>query len=305
MARGAGALALKLHIVGCGRVGRTLARLWVLRGTLGIGWVLNRTVASAEAAVAFIGQGRATDRPLDVACDDWLMLAAPDGELAVLGERLAGALQSPPALAFHVSGAEPAQVLAPLRCPVASMHPVRPFSNPEAAVDAFDGTPVLGEGDDSALDRLLPVFAAIGARASRFRAVDKRRYHAAAIAASNFLNVLDQLALDLAESAGLERRQALDLIVSLQRSALDDIAASGPAASLTGPIERGDRDLCARLAEVLCQAPGDRRGVLPAMARAAADLADRKHAARRYDNPLAALFSDGCSVESGEADGRV
>jgi len=290
-------LALTLHIAGCGRVGRTLARLWAERGTFAIGWVFNRRRAGAEAATAFIGAGTPVDAPGPIAVRDWLMLAAPDGELDGLARCIA-TRSGRPALAFHVSGAEPAGVLAPLDCPVAAVHPVRPFSDPESAARAFAGTPALGEGDAAALDRPLPAFEAIGARPSRFRPTDKRRYHAAAIAASNFLNVLDQLALDLAESAGLRRAQALDLIVSLQRAALDNIAATGPAASLTGPIERGDLATCRRLAGVLADAPGDRRGVLPAMARAAADLADRKHAANRYDNPLAELFADGLHIES-------
>ena len=296
---------MRLHIVGCGRVGRALARLWVEHGTLSIGWVLNRRIASARHAVAFIGAGTATDRPLEIDPDDWLMLAAPDGALAGLAEALAQSLPSTPALAFHVSGAESARVLAPLRCPVASVHPVRPFSDPAAAAAQFEGTLALGEGDDAALERVLPVFTAIGARSSRFQPGDKRLYHAAAIASSNFLNVLDQLALALAESAGLEHRQALDLIVSLQRAALENIAAVGPAPSLTGPIERGDSEMCRRLAGILADAPGDRHGVLPALARAAVDLADTKHSRPPGSNPLVALFEPVSSAESGIADGRV
>lgn len=299
-------MALKLHIAGCGRVGRSLARLWAVRGTFRIGWVLNRGLASAESAVAFIGEGSAVAAPGPIDAGDWLMLAAPDGELAKLASNLAARIETPPALAFHVSGAEPAEVLRPLGCPVASIHPVRPFSDPALAVAGFEGTLALGEGDAAALDRALPVFDAIGARASRFEPRDKRRYHAAAIVASNFLNVLDQFALDLAESSGLDRRQALDLVVSLQRAALDGIERVGPMQSLTGPIERGDRDTCVRLAEVLQQSK-DRNGALLALARGACDLADLKHGrgAGLAPNPNRELFAESGFVGGGGHDGRV
>ena len=297
-------MALTLHVAGCGRVGRALARLWARSGRLRIGWILNRSPDSAEAAVRFIGQGTAVDRPGRVEEGDWLMLAAPDGVLGELADDLAGRIDRPPALAFHVSGAEPAEVLRCLGCPVASVHPVRPFSDPQAASERFAGTHALGEGDEPALDLVLPAFEAIGAVASRFRPVDKRRYHAATISASNFLNVLDELALELAAASGMERGQALALIVSLQRAALDDIERVGPTASLTGPIERGDRAMCERLASLLQNADGAE--TLLALARRAVDLADRKHGKTGYAaNPLQDLFANRDVVRDGSSDAGV
>jgi predicted short-subunit dehydrogenase-like oxidoreductase (DUF2520 family) len=282
-----------LHIAGCGRVGRSLARLWHQHGVFEIGWVLNRSLASAESAVDFIGAGVPAAEPAALSADDWLMLAAPDGALEALVDRLAGALSRSPALAFHVSGAEPAELLRPLDALLASVHPVCPFSDPERAVGDFAGSHALGEGDVEALDRLLPAFEAIGAVASRFRPTDKRCYHAAAIAASNFLNVLDDLALRLAEAGGLERELALPVLVSLQRIALDSIEQVGPASSLTGPIERGDAATCGRLAEVLRKAPGDEERTLLSLARSTVRVAERKRGARDSDaDPLLELFRD-------------
>lgn len=297
-------MALTLHVAGCGRVGRTLARLWAEAGVLRIGWILNRSRASAEAAAGFIGDGTPVDRVGATGPNDWLMLAAPDGALAPLAAELAGRIDTPPALAFHVSGAEPAEVLRPLGCPVSSVHPVRPFSDPQGVLERFAGTHALGEGDEPALDRVLPAFEAIGAITSRFRPVDKRRYHAATIAASNFLNVLDELALNLAEASGIDRGQALGLIVSLQRAALDDIERLGPSASLTGPIERGDRAMCERLSSLLRGADGAE--TLLALARRAVELADRKHGRTGYaGDSLSELFSHPDRVGSGSSDAGV
>src|SRR6056297_1582575 len=235
-------VALTLHIVGCGRVGRSLARLWADAGTFSIGQVVNRSVESAQAAVEFIGQGRAAETLGRIDAEDWLMLAVPDGRLVPVAEKTAetidehtGQAQAGPAFVFHVSGAEPAEVLRPIGPLVASVHPVCPFSDPARAVETFPGSYALGEGDDEVLDRVLQAFAAIGAETMRFSPVDKRRYHAATIAASNFLNVLDDLALGLAESAGLAPEPALKVIVALQRAGLANIERVGPLQALTGP----------------------------------------------------------------------
>jgi len=241
-------VGVKLHIVGCGRAGRTVARLWADSGTFSIGQVVNRGIDSARSAVRFIGQGSAAGSLGPIASDDWLMLAATDGQLADIAVRLGQLEGPPPALAFHVSGAEPAELLRPLGCSVASVHPVCPFSDPSRALEMFAGSYALGEGDARALDQLLPAFAAIGAETMRFDPVDKRRYHAATIAASNFLNVLDDLALGLAGSAGLAPDKALKVITALQRAGIANIERAGPLEALTGPIERGDRASCERLA---------------------------------------------------------
>ncbi|MBS3747575.1 MAG: DUF2520 domain-containing protein [Wenzhouxiangellaceae bacterium] len=282
-------MAVTLHLVGCGRAGRSLARLWADQGAFSIGRVVNRRIESAQAAVDFIGQGRAAAGLDGIAAEDWLMLGVPDGQLESAVAALAAGLDRPPALAFHVSGAEPADVLRRLGCPVASVHPVCPFSDPERALRTFAGSYALGEGDPAALDAVLPAFEAIGAETMRFEPADKRRYHAATIAASNFLNVLDDLALDLAESAGLETGQALKVIVALQRAGLSNIEQAGPQQALTGPIERGDRVVCERLLGTPGVA-GD--PLFLALARAAVDLADRKHGRQAEDreNPLRELF---------------
>ena len=298
-------MAVRLHIVGCGRVGSSLARLWAERGTFSIGQVVNRRIESARAAVDFIGQGQAADSLARIDPNDWLMLAAPDGQLESIATALAGQAGRTPKLAFHVSGAESADVLRSLGCPVASVHPVCPFSDPERALRAFAGSYALAEGDPAALAALLPAFEAIGAETMRFEPVDKRRYHAATIAASNFLSVLDDLALGLAESAGLDRHKALKVIVALQRAGLANIEQVGPMQALTGPIERGDRAVCERLVRTPGVTGND---LFLALARAAADLAERKHGGRHDDhseNPLRALFEPPDLISSRGGNGGV
>lgn len=270
-----------LHVLGCGRAAATLARRMIEAGVVRPGQVANRSLASAREATEWMGRGRPAERIVPGGDDDWLMLGVPDSALADAAASMAG---QPFGLAFHLSGAEPASVLGSLGKVRASVHPVFPFADRDTALERFPGSYAVGEGDPAALDLLLPAFEAIGARVLRFVARDKRLYHAATIAASNFLCTLDQLALDLASTGGLERDQALALIVALQRAALDSIGENGPTRALTGPIERGDVETIRRLVDHVERAGRDPAspiaGSLPVfreLGRATVRIAERRH----------------------------
>ena len=79
----------RLNLVGCGRVGKTLARLWHLHGPLQIQDVLTTTPASAAAAIDFIGAGRAVTSLSDMRSADLWMIATPDAQIADMARQLA------------------------------------------------------------------------------------------------------------------------------------------------------------------------------------------------------------------------
>jgi hypothetical protein len=54
-----------LNLVGAGRVGRTLAALWLRAGVFTLGDVLTRSAESAAQAVAALGAGRPVTQPGD------------------------------------------------------------------------------------------------------------------------------------------------------------------------------------------------------------------------------------------------
>ena len=300
----------RLHVLGCGRAARTLARLWVEQGLFEIGQIQNRSLASAAAAVEFIGQGQAVTAFSDWRSDDWLMLALPDGVLQSQAERLRKHLPRPVRIAFHLSGAESSEVLRGLAGHVASAHPACPFSHPERVIDQLKTAFVLGEGDGVALDRILPKFSALGLQTIRMESVDfspqkKRLYHAATIAASNFLNTLDAMALALTDEAGIPQAEARQLIVSLQKVALSQIETIGPQAALTGPIERADHAAVQAMIHAIRNQAAEQWPLFSALSEATVDLALNKHPDRadRYQK-LHALLNE-AQPEPEAADGRV
>lgn len=238
---------LTLSVIGAGRVGRTLCRLWLEHGVLAIGDVLNRTTESAEAAVAFIGAGRpiADWKRLEPA--DVYMMSVPDDAIEDCVERLRGSGAVPRgAIVFHCSGSKPSSVLAPLAeegTRIASVHPVKSFADPGRAVQTFDGTECALEGDAEACALLETAIERCGGRVFRVDAEHKLVYHAATVFASNYAVALLEVALRCFERAGLGRDRALSIAMPLIRGTIENVGLLGTVDALTGPIARGDAAL--------------------------------------------------------------
>lgn len=239
-----------LNMVGCGRVGKTLGRLWQQHQTLQIQDVLTTSVESAQAAVDFMGAGHAVASLAQMRPADFWLIAVPDRQIHESACAMVQTLASqPPATVFHASGALGSAVLAPLRergWHVASAHCILSFATPAVAVQQFAGTPCGLEGDAVALHELRPVFAAIGAECFDVAADKKVLYHAAAVFGTNFLPVLQALAEDLWRDSGVPPELLPRLRASLLRNAVDNVLALGPAGALTGPAARGDTALVQR-----------------------------------------------------------
>jgi len=242
-----------LNIIGAGRVGQTLGRLWATSGVFQIQAVLARSMASAQQAQDFIGAGQAlSDLSLLPEADVW-MLSVPDGQIKPVAQALA-TLGKPPALVCHCSGALGSDQLEPLRqlgWQVASAHPLLSFAQPERALAQFAGTPCALEGDASALATLEAAFTQIGGRCFALAAKDKLLYHAGAVFATNFLPVLQDLAEQLWQRSGMPDDLAQQMRSALLQNAVNNIVALGPQAALTGPAARGDTALVARQQQAL------------------------------------------------------
>ena len=247
--------AQTLNLIGCGRVGQTLARLWTQQRTLALHDVCTTRLDRAQAAVALVGAGHAVDVLATMRPAPLWMLAVPDAQLPSVAQALAQEQRhAPPALVFHCSGALDTQVLEPLRAigwQVASAHCILSFASVPAAVQQFPGTPCALEGDAAAVATLRPLFSAIGAQCFDVASADKLRYHAAAVFATNFLPVLQTVAEDLWLSSGVPRALIAGLRASLLRNAVDNITRLGPQAALTGPAARGDTAAITRQAQAL------------------------------------------------------
>jgi predicted short-subunit dehydrogenase-like oxidoreductase (DUF2520 family) len=239
-----------LNLVGAGRVGRTLARLWTQSGSVRLQAVLCQSEASGQSAVRAIGAGQAVTSLVDMPPADLWLLAVPDSQIAAVAADLAALpLAQQAALAWHCSGFLPASTLAPLQAlgwAASSAHPALSFAEPARAAAQFPGTVCALEGDAPAVAAARQAFEALGGRCFDLQAADKPLYHGAAVFASNFLPVLQAVAQELWQGTGVPPQWVSSLAHGFLQQVSDNVQALGPRAALTGPAARGDAAVLAQ-----------------------------------------------------------
>jgi len=227
-----GELERNIAIVGGGRLGSLLAR-------------------ALHTAAPPLGRGA------DARGSAVVLLCVPDSEL----ESAAAAL-APGALVGHCSGVASLAPLAPHES--FSLHPLMTVpAGASPAVLAGAGCAVAGR-TPRALEQVRLLAGELGMRATTVADADRAAYHAAASMASNFLITLEAAAERVAATAGVPR----ELLTPLVRAGVENWAALGPEASLTGPIARGDAETVERHRSALAERTPDLLELYDALAHA-------------------------------------
>jgi len=272
-----------LTVIGGGHVGRVLGRLFSAAGAFAVRDVLSRSAGSAARAAAFIGGGNAaasyaTLRPADV-----FMLTVTDDQIVPACEALAAAVPLQGAVVFHCSGALASDRLQAARAAgafVASVHPIRSFADADAVAAGFAGTFCGVEGDQQALDVLLPALGAIGARAVQIDPAAKTVYHAAAVFASNYLVTVIDAALRAYQAAGIPETVARELARPLALESMENALRLGAAPALTGPVARGDMATVLRQQDAVMAWDAETGQLYRALVPPTIALAERKRAGK-------------------------
>lgn len=269
-----------LDIVGCGRLGTSLARSWHRAGPWRIGRVLNRSLASGRAAVAIIGAGRAVESVAELGGAELILIATPDAAIGKTCQSLAGAgaFQRRP-IVFHASGALSSAVLSPARdagASTASAHPIQSFAEAGEANADLQGIWCGIEGDPSALRVLQPALEALGMKTIEIDPAHKALYHLAAILASNHLVTLLDASMRCYEMAGVPRDVAAQILAPLIDGTRKNVLQLGPIAALTGPVARGEVNVVASHLEALDAFDADLAHLYRALVTATLELSRRQ-----------------------------
>lgn len=246
-----------LSIIGAGRVGQTLARVWHQQAVFRIGQVINRSPASTAHALAVIGAGMAASWSDLLPADIWMLSVADDQISQAVAQLVTSAVLRPGDVVFHCSGAKASLLLAPAAqasALTASVHPVRSFADPVQVAADFAGTICSLEGDAQALILIEAALQAVAAQTVRIEAEHKLVYHAAAVMASNYLVTLMDTVLATYQAAGIPLEMAQAMAAPLARLSLENVFSLGAERALTGPIARGDMALVEQQATALTQA---------------------------------------------------
>ncbi|HJV65943.1 MAG TPA: DUF2520 domain-containing protein [Geomonas sp.] len=269
-----------LNIIGCGKVGMVLGRLFHEGRIFRIGEILNRSLESGQRAAAFIGEGHPVagfDQmgPADL----WLIAASDDAITACADGLAASAVVQPGTVVWHLSGALTAAVLAPVQkkgAQTASVHPVKSFADAALSVREFPGTWCGLEGDEGAVAVLSAALTSLGANLFAVDPAFKTIYHAGSVIVCNYLTALLEVGLRSYEKAGLPRETATQVMEPLVRGTLENVFGLGTGQALTGPIARGDAAVVEQQLAALESWDGEVALLYRTLGRVALDLARRR-----------------------------
>lgn len=200
------------RIIGPGRAGGALAS-----ALIGSGW----TVAD------LLGRD---DDPTSAATDvDVVVIATPDAAIADVAALIAPV---PSTVVLHLAGSLGLDVLA-AHARRAAMHPLLSLPDAELGAHRLRAGAWFAVAGDPFVEQ---VVADLHGRSFVVADADRAAYHAAACIASNHLVALLGQVERVAGEVGVPFEAYLELV----RGTIDNVAALGPAAALTGPAARGD-----------------------------------------------------------------
>lgn len=220
---------MKLIIVGPGRAGGSIGLAAEQAGHEVIG-VLNRRGSHSRWPVL------EWDTVLPEA--DVVLVAVRDESIAEVAERIAPHVSNVGVVA-HLSGFTPVMALRQIQergVAVGGFHPLQSLPDPETGAAALAGAFVGIDGDQLGSDLLTHLASSLEMEPFQLDDAARPAYHAAAAAAANFVVTALAVSADLYASAGVDPRVSRPLVERAVINAFE----KGPAASLTGPIARGD-----------------------------------------------------------------
>jgi len=272
-----------LNIVGCGRAGRTFARLFAQSHAFLLQDLFDLNATAARACAQFADAGRAVRRIADLRPAQVWLVATPDGAIVDAARDLVAAGKIAVGnVVVHLSGATPSlDMVAAIDAGAhaGSFHPLKTFADPGYAAGAFAGTYVALEGDKKALKVLRIALRKIGARVFEIAPQDKVLYHAGSVIVCNYLTALLEAGLRCYEAAGIRLETAYKLMEPLVRETVDNVFRVGTVRALTGPIARGDDAVVARQIAALDSVDRNLAGLYRELGQVALALARSQGAA--------------------------
>jgi len=229
-------------IVGAGKVGATLARLWHAAG-YNIAAVYSPTSTHAAQLAAIVDAVVVTAPAQVVIASDLTVLSVPDDAIEPVAAVIRVADATGKAI-IHNSGAHSVDVLASVAAQgvqVGSLHPAFPFADVDTAVQSLPGaTFAIEAGDDPLRSWLFDLVAAVDGQALIIPAGGKAAYHASLVMLSNYTVSLYAAAVRLLAGVAADESAIHNALTTLLAATVENIRTQGLPTALTGPLVRGD-----------------------------------------------------------------
>jgi predicted short-subunit dehydrogenase-like oxidoreductase (DUF2520 family) len=245
---------LTLGIVGAGRLGSSLA-LALEHAGYPITSVHSADPADADALCHRLAGSRVASAAEMAERCELVFMTLPDSAIATCADAFPWRAGQQ---VVHCSGALELSVLDAARRAGAlrgCLHPLQSFPEPFGDPGRWAGI-VCGIEADGPLDTVLERYArALGADVVRLEGIDRARYHAAAVFASNYMVALHVAADEAWAAAGLPPALARRALGPLGVGTAERLARLSLEDALTGPLARGDTQTIAHHLRALAAIP--------------------------------------------------
>ena len=233
----------RIGFIGAGTLGSGLCLALHRKGYV-VRAVSSRSRESSETLAGSIAGCSAVESPQEVAdACDMVFITTPDSAISSVAASVRWRVGQEVAHCCGVSGRELLESAADQGAETGAFHPFQTFAGiagPDQAVDRLTGVTFAVSAGANLEDFLTALAKDLGGRAVTVEDGSRPLYHAAAILSCGYLVTLLQTALRTLGDSGFTKEEALEAVLSISRSTLDNVELLGPAASVTGPLVRGD-----------------------------------------------------------------
>lgn len=256
-------------IVGAGKVGSTLARLWYSAG-FHVHAVYSPNASHASELARYVNAANASSPAEVVGLADLTLLTVPDDRIQQVATGLKDSeLEGKGVL--HTSGVHDRTtlaVLAEIGAMTGSLHPAFPFADVETAMERLPGAAFAIEAEDERLHHwLVDLVKALDGQVMVIPPGQKTLYHAALAIASNYTVTLYAIAEQLLLRLGAEQQTADHALNTLVAATVENLRTQGIPNALTGPLVRADAGTIKAHQKALGQVEKDLVVVYNALAR--------------------------------------
>ena len=233
----------EIAFIGAGKVASSLIKSF-LKNQLNVTTLISRNINSAKEMAVNFNLKNYSDRIEDIPLSSKIiLLTVPDDKIEETANRIAsGAASLDDKLFVHLSGTYNSLLLFKLKergALTASFHIMFTFPS-KRAVD-FGGCYAAIESDDEeALKILFQLAEKINLKSFSLNKEEKIFYHLTGVAASNFLSAILFEAEKAAQQANIKGKDFYNIVEPIILGTLQNIKKEGAAASVSGPIDRGD-----------------------------------------------------------------
>ncbi|MDG2201472.1 MAG: DUF2520 domain-containing protein [Phycisphaerales bacterium] len=224
-----------IAIIGCGRVGSTLACALSDHGW-SVAHLASSSRASADRLAGLITGSTAHATPQEAAdAADLVLLTVPDDAISAVANSISWTAEHH---VIHCSGSLGLDVL-PENVNRGSFHPIMTIPA-EPTQGILDGATVAIDGDDGVLDLLERMANDVGGRPVRIKPEDRVLYHLSCLLVGGYLSSLGAEAAGLWSQMGFDPKRGIEALAPMISQVGNNLGEQGIPSALQGTVHRGD-----------------------------------------------------------------